>query len=88
MKAARGRCDTATHTDRGTGVQLVLGSNTKAGAVTASGPGQVYCSLQLVIHFLVDGPTKLRSIITAATKEYGFRLNPTLPPHSKSQSNT
>ena len=48
----------STYRYGGSGVQLVLGRDAKAGAVTPCGPGQVHSSLQLVIHLLVDGPTE------------------------------
>lgn len=52
-----------TYTDGGILVQLVFGCNTEACAVAASGPGQVDCRLKLVAHLLVDGASKLSTII-------------------------
>lgn len=56
-----------TYTDGGIFVQLVFGCDTKACAVAASGPGQVDCCLQLVAHLLVDGASKLRTVIASET---------------------
>lgn len=56
-------CGLSAYTDGGILVQLVFGCNTEACAVAASGPGQVHCRLQLVTHLLVDGASKLSSII-------------------------
>lgn len=52
-----------TYTDGGVLVQLVFGCNAEACAVATSGPCQVDCCLQLVAHLLVNGASKLRSII-------------------------
>lgn len=52
-----------TYTDGGILVQLVFCCNAEACAVAASSPGQVDCRLQLVAHLLVDGASKLRTII-------------------------
>lgn len=57
-------CST-TYTDGGIVVQLVFGCNTKACAVAASSPCQVDCSLQIVAHLLVDGATKLSTVIAS-----------------------
>lgn len=46
------------------GIDLVLGCDAKASVAVASGPGQVDCCLQLVVHLLVDGPAKLCAIIS------------------------
>lgn len=56
-----------TYTDGGVLVQLVFGCDAKACAVAASGPGQVDCCLQLVAHLLVDGASKLGTIIASET---------------------
>lgn len=53
----------STYTDGGILVQLVFGCNTEACAVAASGPGEVHCCLQLVAHLLVDGASKLSTIV-------------------------
>lgn len=52
-----------TYTDGGILVQLVFGCNPEACAVAAGGPGQIDCRLQLVAHLLVDGASKLGSVI-------------------------
>lgn len=52
-----------TYADGGILVQLVFCCNAKACAVAASSPGQVDCRLQLVAHLLVDGASKLGTII-------------------------
>lgn len=59
--------DCTTYTDGGVLVQLVFGRDAKACAVAASGPGQVDCRLQLVAHLLVDGASKLGTIIASET---------------------
>lgn len=48
-----------TYTNGGILVQLVLGCDAEARAVAASGPGQVDSRLQLGVHLLVDGASKL-----------------------------
>ena len=49
-------------------VQLVFGGDAKARAVAASGPGQVHGCLQRVAHLLVDGASKLSTIIALENK--------------------
>lgn len=58
-----------TYTDGSFLVQLIFSCNTEASAVAASGPGQVDGSLQFVAHLLVDGASKLCSVITLKKKE-------------------
>ena len=53
-----------TYADGGILIQLVFGSDTEACAVAAGGPGQVDPCLQLVAHLLVDGASKLSTIVT------------------------
>lgn len=53
-----------THSEGGIIVNLVLGSDAKAGVAVSSSPGQVHSRLQLVIHLLVDGATELSAIIS------------------------
>lgn len=57
-----------THADWGILVKLVFSSNAKACAVAACSPGEVHCCLQTITHFLVDGTTKLWTIITAESR--------------------
>lgn len=52
-----------THREGCIRINLILGSDAKAGVAVSGSPGQVDCCLQLVIHLLVDGTTKLSAII-------------------------
>lgn len=45
-------------------IQLVFGSNSKACVVAAGCPGQLDRRLQVAVHLLVNGATKLSAIIT------------------------
>lgn len=58
-----------THRQRRVFVYLVFGSDAEAGVVAAGGPGQSDRCLQLVIHLLEDGATKLCSIVTESTAD-------------------
>ena len=49
--------------ERSSAVQLVLSSDAEAGVVTASCPREVYRRFNLLVHLLVDGPSKLSAII-------------------------
>lgn len=53
-----------TYRQRGIFVQLVFSSDAKASVVTSSCPGQSDGCLQLIVHLLVDGPSKLSPIVT------------------------
>lgn len=53
-------------------IQLVFGSDAKAGVVAAGGPGQSDGCLQLVVHLLVDGAAELRPVITGRIKDAGL----------------
>ena len=57
-----------TNRKGGVGVQLVFGSDSKAGAIAAGCPGQVHSGLQLVVDLLIDGPSKLGTVVTEKTK--------------------
>lgn len=54
----------ATHREGCIRINLILGSDAKAGVAVSSSPGQVDSRLQLVIHLLVDGTAKLSAIIS------------------------
>lgn len=57
-------CSWSTYRQRRIFIQLVFGSDAKAGVVAASGPGQSDGRLQLIIHLLVDGAAELCPVIT------------------------
>lgn len=50
-------------------IQLVLGTDPKACVVAASRPGQLHCRLQVAVHLLVDGATKLCAVIPATQEQ-------------------
>lgn len=53
-----------THREGCISVNLILGSDAKAGVAVSSSPCQVDGCLQLVVHLLVDRTTKLSAIIS------------------------
>lgn len=53
-------------------LQLIFRSSAKVCVVAACCPGQTYHHRQLVIHFLIDGATKLSIVITAIQLVYIF----------------
>lgn len=59
----------STYRQRRILIQLVFGSDAKAGVVAAGGPGQSDGRLQLVVHLLVDGAAELRPVVTGGIKE-------------------
>ena len=54
----------ATHREGCIRINLILGSDAKAGVAVSCSPGQVDGRLQLVVHLLVDGTTKLSAIVS------------------------
>ena len=56
---------TGTHREAGIRVNLVLGCYSEASVAVSCGPGQINSSLQLLVHLLINGATKLCSIISA-----------------------
>lgn len=50
-------------------IQLILGSNPKPRVVAARRPRQMNRRLQTVVHFLVDGASKLCAIISVITAQ-------------------
>ena len=55
---------TTTHREGCIRINLVLGSDAKASVAVSGSPGQIDGCLQLVIHLLVDGTTKLSAVIS------------------------
>lgn len=53
-----------THREGCIRINLILGSDAEAGVTVSSSPRQVDGRLQLVIHLLVDGATKLSAVIS------------------------
>lgn len=53
-----------THREGCIRINLILGSDAKTGVAVSGSPRQVDGCLQLVIHLLVDGTTKLSAIIS------------------------
>lgn len=45
-------------------IQLVFGTDSKTCVIAASCPGQLDCRLQVAVHLLIDGATKLCAVIT------------------------
>lgn len=65
----RGLDRVAPYRERCVGINLVLGCNAKVGVAVASGPSQVDCCLQLVVHLLVDGAPELGAVISVIKKK-------------------
>lgn len=59
------RDSTGTHREAGFGVDLVLGCYSKASVTVSCCPGEVNSGLQLLIHLLINGATKLRPVVSA-----------------------
>lgn len=56
---------TGTHREAGFRVDLILGCYSKASVTVSCCPGEIHSRLQLLIHLLIDGATKLRPVISA-----------------------
>lgn len=56
---------TGTHREAGFGVDLILGCYSKASVTVSCCPGEIHSGLQLLIHLLIDGATKLRPVVSA-----------------------
>lgn len=54
----------ATYRERRIRINLVFGSDAKAGVAVPSSPGQIDSCFQFVVHLLVDGTTELCTIIS------------------------
>ena len=54
-----------THREAGVRVDLVLGCYSKACVAVSCCPGKINSGLQLLVHLLINGATKLRPIISA-----------------------
>lgn len=59
----------ATYREGSIGINLILGSDSKTGVAVSRSPGKVDSCLQLVIHLLVDGTTKLSAIISEEKRQ-------------------
>lgn len=53
----------STHRKRGIWVNLILGCYSKASVAITGCPSKIHSSFQFIIHLLVNGATKFRSII-------------------------
>lgn len=53
-----------THREGSIRIDLILGTDAKAGVAVSSCPGQIDSCLQLIVHLLVDGPAKLSAVIS------------------------
>lgn len=62
-----------SYRQRGVLIQLVFGTDSEACVIAASCPGQLDRRLQVAVHLLVDGATKLCAVIPAI-QEQNVRL--------------
>lgn len=56
---------TGTHREAGFRVDLILGCYSKASVTVSCCPGEINGGLQLLIHLLINGATKLRPVVPA-----------------------
>lgn len=56
---------TGTHREAGFRVDLILGCYSKASVTVSCCPGEINGGLQLLIHLLINGATKLRPVVSA-----------------------
>lgn len=59
-------------------IDLILGSDAEAGVTVSGSPRQVDGRLELLIHLLVDGATKLSAVISEVKQQIAPYVNVTL----------
>lgn len=74
-KEKRWWCFTSTHTEGSILVNGVLGTQRKASSISAWGPRQINCRFQFRVHSLVDGASKLLSVIAGEKKRRRWLQN-------------
>ena len=74
-KEKRWWCFTSTHTEGSILVNGVLGTQRKASSISAWGPRQINCRFQFRVHSLVDGASKLLSVIAGGKKRRRWLQN-------------
>lgn len=70
---AIGTVPAVAYRESSVGINLILGGDAKSRVAIPGGPGQVDSSLELVVHLLVNGASKLSAVISAGHREQTVR---------------